>query len=316
MNVYDFDNTIYEGDSTKDFYAYCVKEKPRVLLSLGKQAIGLGLYLANIISKTKFKEYFFSFLKHLDNPEETVQKFWDSNITKIKKFYLSQQKEDDLVISASPFFLVNECCNRIGISHVIASDVDISNGKFNGENVYGKEKVKRYRDVYNDEKINDFYSDSYSDSPMANYAENAYIVSADEIKAWSENGTKKINLLELIRYSFWGGMTTVFNLLLFYIMVKLGINYVVSNVFSYCIAVVVSYFLNKFFVFEQSNNSNETIKFIKYIFIRVLAISIDTGLLYLLVTGLGLNVYFMKIVVSVLVIILTYIGNKIMVFKI
>lgn len=26
MNVYDFDKTIYDGDSTIDFYLYCVKK--------------------------------------------------------------------------------------------------------------------------------------------------------------------------------------------------------------------------------------------------------------------------------------------------
>ena len=28
MNVYDFDGTIYDGDSTFDFYKYCMKKHP------------------------------------------------------------------------------------------------------------------------------------------------------------------------------------------------------------------------------------------------------------------------------------------------
>lgn len=33
MNIYDFDETIYDSDSTKDFYFYCLKKYPKILLS-------------------------------------------------------------------------------------------------------------------------------------------------------------------------------------------------------------------------------------------------------------------------------------------
>lgn len=31
MNVYDFDKTIYAGDSTIDFYLFCLKRQPAIL---------------------------------------------------------------------------------------------------------------------------------------------------------------------------------------------------------------------------------------------------------------------------------------------
>ena len=39
MNVYDFDNTILRGDSTKRFYAFCLRRHPRMILRWP----GLGL---------------------------------------------------------------------------------------------------------------------------------------------------------------------------------------------------------------------------------------------------------------------------------
>ena len=33
MNVYDFDNTIYRGDSSVDFFRHCAVKYPRTLLS-------------------------------------------------------------------------------------------------------------------------------------------------------------------------------------------------------------------------------------------------------------------------------------------
>ena len=31
MNVYDFDKTIYKGDSTLDFYFFCLRKKPIII---------------------------------------------------------------------------------------------------------------------------------------------------------------------------------------------------------------------------------------------------------------------------------------------
>ena len=37
MNLYDFDETIYDGDSTRDFVLYCYKNYPRTLAYLPRQ---------------------------------------------------------------------------------------------------------------------------------------------------------------------------------------------------------------------------------------------------------------------------------------
>ena len=44
MNVYDFDGTIYDGDSTIDFFFYSLKKKPSLICYLPKQATGFLLY--------------------------------------------------------------------------------------------------------------------------------------------------------------------------------------------------------------------------------------------------------------------------------
>lgn len=44
MNVYDFDGTIYNGDSTIDFFLYALKRNPSVLRYLPKQVWGFVLY--------------------------------------------------------------------------------------------------------------------------------------------------------------------------------------------------------------------------------------------------------------------------------
>lgn len=176
MNVFDFDGTIYNGDSTVDFYLYCLKHHRKVLLKFPRQIWGLLLYSLKRIGKTAYKAYFFSFLTVLPQPEECVLRFWAQNRQKILPWYLSQQQPEDLVISASPRFLLEPICRELGIRFLIASEVNPHSGKFSGENCRGAEKVVRFHAQFGDASIRNFYSDSLSDLPLAQIAENSFLI--------------------------------------------------------------------------------------------------------------------------------------------
>ena len=60
INAYDFDGTIYSGDSSVDFYFFCLKKNKKVLRQLPIQLFAFILYLLRIIDKTTFKEKIFS----------------------------------------------------------------------------------------------------------------------------------------------------------------------------------------------------------------------------------------------------------------
>ena len=175
MNVYDFDGTIYDGDSTVDFYLYCIRRNPGVLFALPKQAFGTLLYMLKKIDKTKFKEYFFSFLSRVD-AMDLVEDFWDINDKKIFDWYMNQKEETDIIISASPEFLLKPICSRLGIKHLLASRVNDKTGVFQGKNCRGEEKVVRLREAYGECSIEQFYSDSRSDLPLALLAKEAFLV--------------------------------------------------------------------------------------------------------------------------------------------
>ena len=183
MNVYDFDGTIYAGDSTVDFFLFALKCNPSLLCYVPRQAWGFLLYGLKRISKTALKEYFFSFLSGI-NAEKLTEDFWDQNHHKIYRWYLEQQKPDDLVISASPEFLLKPICQRLGIHHLIASKVDVQTGKFFGENCRGQEKVQRLESEYNVIYIDSFYSDSLSDLPLAEIADKAFLVNKGMVREW------------------------------------------------------------------------------------------------------------------------------------
>ena len=54
LNVYDFDKTIYDGDSSIDFYLFCLKRKKSIILLLTKQVFAMILYKLKI---KYFKRY-------------------------------------------------------------------------------------------------------------------------------------------------------------------------------------------------------------------------------------------------------------------
>ncbi len=175
MNVYDFDGTIYAGDSTVDFWLYCVKKHPSVLKSLPGTLRNLPRYLTGRVDLEYFKESFYGFLRFVPDVQKEVVSFWDSHTDKLQKWYLERKNTSDVIISASPEFLLRECCTRLGV-RLIASAVDSKTGRLQGSNCKGKEKVRRFRDAYANAAIENFYSDSHSDKPLADLAEHSYFV--------------------------------------------------------------------------------------------------------------------------------------------
>lgn len=184
MNVYDFDGTIYAGDSSLDFYFHCLKKYKKIFKRLPKQSLMLLKHYFYGYSKTQTKETFFSFLNDIEDIDKEIKLFWNKNNHKIKKWYLSQKRIDDVIISASPAFLLQPICEKLNIENLIASDVDKGNGHFNSDNCHDEMKVTYFRSRFPDARIEKFYTDSKSDLPLAEIADEAYLVKGDRFKLW------------------------------------------------------------------------------------------------------------------------------------
>lgn len=185
MNVYDFDGTIYAGDSTVDFFLYALRKNPSLIRFLPHQFGGFIRYLCKKIDKTQLKECFFCFLKGFD-AQTALDDFWKMHEKKIYPWYHEQKTEQDVIISASPYFLLEPVCRSLSVGKLIATEVDVKTGKTFGKNCRGEEKVQRFRKEYPAEKIERFYSDSKSDLPLAHLAEHAYFVKNGVPHKWQK----------------------------------------------------------------------------------------------------------------------------------
>ncbi|MGG7147723.1 HAD-IB family phosphatase [Clostridium butyricum] len=272
MNVYDFDKTIYAGDSTLDFYFFSLKKNPMLIRFLPIQIIGFIKYMFGMYSKLQFKEKFYSFLKGIKDVDSMIELFWNENQDKIKDWYLKSKEESDVIISASPEFLLNNICRRIGIKHLIASEVNKNTGICEGENCYGEEKVLRFKKYFEKGEIKKFYSDSLSDAPISLMASERYIVTGNNILPWDQYSPGKVKKLknifftkEFFTFLIVGGINTINGIVFSYVYsLFLGVN--VSFVLGYVTAMTISYLLNSTLVFKEDMGIVKYIKFcISYI---------------------------------------------------
>ncbi len=183
VNVYDFDKTILPYDSTEHFFAYCVRRWPRVVgpaLRAVPMVPGMKLRWT---TKTRVKEVFYRFLTQVPDIDAAVEDFWRTRFSDLNDWYLAQMRPDDIISSASPDFLLRPVTTRLGV-RLIASRVDKCSGWTLGENNHDVEKVRRLRREYPNTEVDEFYSDSLSDTPLASIAHRAFLVKGSELTPW------------------------------------------------------------------------------------------------------------------------------------
>lgn len=176
MNVYDFDKTIYKHDSATDFYLYCLQMYPYIFILWPYQLVMALLWALHIISRDTFKQEFFRFLFIIPRIDDTVEDFWLQHRHNIYFWYAMRHRDNDVIISASPEFLLKPICKELGISLLIATRMNARTGTIDGANCYGAEKPRRFRKKFPNAVVQDFYSDSKSDQPMADIAQKSYLI--------------------------------------------------------------------------------------------------------------------------------------------
>ncbi len=185
MNVYDFDNTILRGDSTARFFLWCLAHRKRMWRDVPAQAVNGLLFVLKLRKKQAFKQRMLHFLTLIGDVDAAVDAFWQANFARVKAWYPPRHRDDDVVISASPEFLIRPACLKLGVSCVIGSPVDKRTGLFLGPNCHGREKVSRFRARFPGGRIDEFFSDSRSDAPLAELAEKAWLVKGEKLTEWS-----------------------------------------------------------------------------------------------------------------------------------
>ena len=123
---------------------------------------------------------------------------------------------------------------------------------------------------------------------------------------------------DILVYLIFGVLTTVVNYLVYLPCYNwLGLNASVSNVAAWAVAVAFAYLTNKPFVFRSHDWSAKTVipELAKFIGTRLGSGGLETLILFVCVDWLGMDGNVWKLITSVLVVVLNYVGSKLLVFR-
>ena len=123
---------------------------------------------------------------------------------------------------------------------------------------------------------------------------------------------------ELILYVFFGGCTTLINIISYFACRELMYLPVVpADVLAWVVSVIFAYVTNKLFVFESK--SWRLMLVLKegaaFLAARVFSLGVDVAILYVTVTVLGWWELPMKVLANVVVIVINYIFSKWIIFR-
>lgn len=153
----------------------------------------------------------------------------------------------------------------------------------------------------------------------------------------------KLFTKEIITYIFFGVLTTVVNLITFYVFKRIfisigwdgifnsiipegsalqkifvgGTDYLDANFIAWVVGVIFAFVTNKLWVFDSKSWAPSVAgkEFTGFMGARLFSFVIETVAMFILVTLLSVNDFISKIIVGVIVIILNYIFSKLLIFK-
>lgn len=329
-DLYDFDGTIYDGDSGIDIILFAIRKYPKILPSV---IINCFKYLFKIIDKKEFKSNMFSFVRYVVDIDNFVSEFWKKNEFKIKSFWTEKKSHNkDIIISASGTFWLKYIADKYKVADLIATNIDIKTGKIINNNCLGEEKVKLFYTKYPNAIINKMYTDSINDLPLIKEAKEGFMVIKHKIVPFNEYKpsvkkkivnlvSKMLNSREIFCYLIAGALTVLVNLfikwsLLFTILDKNNsLQLQLSVILSWIGAVIFAYIINRFYVFKSKNKKilKESINFFAT---RIFTLIIEMFITWVLFTLLKFNnIIILTILIQIVIIVLNYIFSKIYVFK-
>lgn len=133
-----------------------------------------------------------------------------------------------------------------------------------------------------------------------------------------DNHTSWYNKIrEIVWYCFFGVLTTLINIISFYLLDKTGMNVYINNFIAWFLSVLFAFITNKIFVFNSKSMKKSVImkEIISFFFFRILSLGIDMAGMYICISLINLNKMLSKILMNIIVIIANYIFSKIFIFK-
>ena len=122
---------------------------------------------------------------------------------------------------------------------------------------------------------------------------------------------------DILLYLVFGVLTTLVNYIVYFPCCYMGIPASVSNILAWVVSVLFAYVTNKPFVFRSKDWSMKTVvpEAARFFGCRIGSGALESAILFVTVDLLHWNSASWKIFTSVLVVVLNYVGSKLLVFR-
>ena len=132
-----------------------------------------------------------------------------------------------------------------------------------------------------------------------------------------DNNTSWYNKIkEILWYGFFGVLTTLVNIISFYLLDKTGMNVYLNNFIAWTLSVLFAFITNKLFVFGSKSLDKKVVRkeILSFFFFRILSLGIDMAGMYICISLIHITKLISKIIMNVIVIITNYLFSKLFIF--
>lgn len=192
IDVYDFDGTIYDGDSTVDFVRFCLARHPGGLLALPRVSYAALGVVTKRHGLTQFKSALFGEMARRFSLAEEARAFWDRQQTRDKLgawFWETPHDVPIVIASASPEFELRYAADILGVGTLIGTRCEDGTGRLIGKNCKGEEKLRRICEAVGPFTLRAMYTDdAKADGPLLACAQEGYIVTHGKVSRYHTEG--------------------------------------------------------------------------------------------------------------------------------
>jgi len=185
MNVFDFDNTIYRGETGVDLFLFFFKRDPSLVRYLPLALDLIYRYKKGRFTVEEALEVYSplveKYLAEKVDISADIQTFWNTHMHKIKPLYFRLRSDDDLILSACPELVLDEICKRMDIRRYIGTGFDLETMRVTSF-CFREHKVKAFKEQFPDTRIHNFYTDSFNDKPMMDISDNVFLVKGNQVE--------------------------------------------------------------------------------------------------------------------------------------
>lgn len=177
MRAFDFDQTIYDGYTGRDFCFFMTARRPWLVLLMPYLIVVALLTLFRMISVKKSAELLLMPYIRTKKLTYFVSKFWDKNEKRIMQWYKDIHRDDDIIVSATPRFFLEEICRRIGVTRLICTEMDVKKSKIIEPYCYRDGKWRLFTEAFGEDAVLDeYYTDTMRDKYMLERANRGFFV--------------------------------------------------------------------------------------------------------------------------------------------